>query len=137
MIRMVDHQADIAVEIEAAGRKELFEEAVTALITLLMGTADTGDEETRTLCLKAGGYDDEELLVGLLSELLFQSQTLRWGPKSVVSVDFPDSQSVEAQIVAWPERGGEHLAREIKAVTYHGMKIESSDRWRVKIVFDV
>jgi SHS2 domain-containing protein len=137
MFRTVDHQADIAVEIEADNRKGLFMEAVTALISLLMTISDINGSGDEILHLKASGYDDEELLVGLLSELLFQSQTLRWGPKSVLSVGFPDSQSVEAQIVAQTNRGGEHLAREIKAVTYHGMKIENGDRWRVKIVFDV
>jgi len=139
MYRTVAHQADIAIGVEADSLEGLFQESLAALIDLLTNgeAANVSGEELETFMIEADGFDNEVLLVGLLSELLFASQTLKWGPRKIVSVNLVPNARVSAIISGLPDGGGERLCREIKAVTYHYLKITHFDLWRVSIVFDV
>jgi len=140
MYRSISHQADIAVEIEADSLEELFRDSLSALIELLTGDESEGarhGDELQPFVIEAEGFDSEELLVGLLGELLFAAQTRQWGPREVVSVELIPASRVTATINGIPNGGGEKLRREIKAATYHNLKISFQDKWRVRIVFDV
>jgi len=138
MFRPVEHQADIALEVTATSREGLFRGALEGLIYFLTGMTSPGEGEAlRELTLTSSGFDDEERLVGLLSELLYAAQVFNWGPRCVKKVDFDGDGSVGSVILAVPQGGGANLAREIKAATYHKLKIIHNGVWRVNIVFDV
>jgi len=136
--RTIEHQADIAVEIEAADRAGLFCSALEALVSLLTGNEDRASHTSCSqVVISASGYDDEECLVDLLNELLFLCQVHQKFPVEVSDVHFDSDQEVSAKIFV-VETGKElTLSREIKAATYHNLKIINSPGWRTKIVFDV
>lgn len=137
MRKFVEHQADLAVEIQAPDREGLFKDALQAVIELLTGAPVAVDSSESRLSISAEGFDDEEKLVSLLNELLFACQTDGYRPYSALEVEFPTATSVKA-LIAVAERGsGLPLAREIKAATYHDLWIESGAEWSVKVTFDV
>lgn len=157
MIWFVDHQADIAVELEADSRSGLFQAGLEAIIALLTiesfyEEAFDGDihslvdeQETDGLLLKvsdtfsisADGSDDEERLIGLMNEMLFACQIEDWWPISVESVTFNEDNAVTAVINGFFKKSYLNFKREIKAATYHNLKIRSSPKWTVKVVLDV
>jgi SHS2 domain-containing protein len=136
--RAIDHQADIALEIESLSLEGLFRESIEGLIKLLTGDCLCDPTEKREVRkIQASGEDDEELLAGILGETLYLAQTGKFGPKSVEILSL-GSRSVEVLIHGVPGGGGNRLTREIKAVTYHNLEIQRNNgRWRVQIVFDV
>jgi SHS2 domain-containing protein len=124
----VDHTAELELHIEAETPELVFADALRALSELL-GTA-TGEPETRTLRLAAGGRD--RLLWHWLDELVFLSETERFLPESA---DLRlDETQLEATVTG---RLGDPSAL-VKAVTYHGLAFEEADgRYRARVVLDV
>ncbi len=83
--------------------------------------------------LEIRGEDPESLLVGFLSELLYIQETRRWGFEKVsvrISGKMLSARMVLRELVS--------IQKEIKAVTWHNLKIEVHEGvWKVRIVFDV
>jgi len=79
-------------------------------------------------------FDDQEsLLVDFLSELLFLGEQQRVAFDNYL-FEFQD-KVIKVRVWGAPI---DHQAKEIKAVTYHGMKIlEKEENLEVNIVFDV
>lgn len=138
MYRTIEHQADIAVEIEAADRVGLFSTALEALVSLLTGTEERSSlSECSQVVISASGFDDEECLVDLLNELLYLCQVHHKFPVAIRDVHFSADQEVSAKIFVLETCKELTLSREIKAATYHNLKIIKSPSWRTEIVFDV
>lgn len=138
MYRTIEHQADIAVEVEASDRAGLFRAALQALKALLTDETDyTHGTDYICTTISASGFDDEERLVDILNELLYISQVQRQFPVGIGAVYIDDDQNISAEIQVLAPGSGKSLSREIKAATYHNLKIISSPSWRTKIVFDV
>ena len=145
--RFVEHQADIAVELEAADRRGLFQAGLEAVAALLTGSLDAETAEQVVTELPTGkrgdfsiegcGYDDEERLINLLNKLLNACQIDGWWPKRVKDVDFRDDGSVRARLSGIHDCNKKLFTREVKAATYHNLKIETDPVWRTKVVFDV
>jgi len=137
MFRFIEHPADIAIELEGDNRELLFQSGLEAVIALLTGKEDQEilpDSSSASIC--AEGFDDEERLVGLLNELLYLCQVKDFYPISIENVSFDKSQ-VTAVIKGLSSRHGTKLVREIKAATYHDIKIKTGKTLKVKIVLDV
>ena len=147
MFRFVEHQADIAVELEADSREGLFISALEAITAIL-----TGDPERYSApsvvdiklnhllgdtSIKSTGFDDEELLVGLMNEFLYLCQVEGFYPLKVNSLTFNRENSIIADLSGLSGEHGLQLEREIKAATYHDLHITSDKTWRVKVVMDV
>ena len=147
MFRFVEHQADIAVELEASDRRGLFQAGLEAVAALLIGSLDAETPEQVVTEFPTGkrggfsiegyGYDDEERLVNLLNKLLNACQIDGWWPKRVKDVDFRDDGSVRARLSGIHGCDKKLFTREVKAATYHNLKIETDPVWRAKVVFDV
>ncbi len=139
--RIIDHTADLAVRASGSTREELFLAVLKGVITLLIGKSQTRncrkDSKTHTLYLSSQGEDDEERLVELVNRFLFACQTEGWFPLEAQSVSFADDRTVNAVIAALPRSPKYKLIREIKAATYHNLKIESGIKWRTTLVMDV
>lgn len=140
MFRFIEHPADLAMEVESDSREGLFQDALEALATLLTGTENGHRSNDApgapTFEIAAEGEDDEELLVGILNELLFQCQVGRWAPGRVRSVRFQPGR-VTVVMSGVEGVGGRGLAREIKAATYHNLQVKSGNRWSAQVVLDV
>ncbi|MCF7811638.1 archease [bacterium] len=135
--RFVDHPADLAVEIEADSRENLFQSGLEAVIALLTGEEDQAIlPDLNVAKIIADGYDDEERLIRLLNELLYLCQVKDFYPFTVENVSF-DSAQVTAVIKGKSQGHGLRFTREIKAATYHDIRIEKGKSLKVKIVLDV
>ncbi len=141
------------MEIEAGDRRQFFRAALEGAICILtdpnaMDTETTnldnnddsldsfGNRKMETVKLCETGYDDEELLVNILNELLYQCQVNKWRPVNIKNIDLAANE-IAADIFAVRQDREFGLEREIKAATYHSLKIQTKPDWRAKIVFDV
>jgi SHS2 domain-containing protein len=129
--REVEHTADWELEVWAPDLARLFEEAARGMYALTGIRLATSPRYERQLALEAG--DDESLLVNFLSELLYYAET------EALAFDVVRVQ-VEDGALAADLRGApiEEYAKEIKAVTYHKLKVQRlPDGLQVRVVFDV
>ena len=135
LYRELDHTADLAIEVVAATRRELFRRAALALGALLVEQTNVIGAVSREF--EVGGQDDIELMHDLLTELLqlFAADGFIWCDAVV------EERAAALKITLQGEsfEPNRHTARgEIKAVTYHQMTVENAgNEWRARIIFDV
>ncbi len=126
----VPHQADIALDVYAPSLPELFINAAKGLYHILGIRKGTTDPEKVHISLVDN--DLEGLLVAFLNELLFQSE------KGCAAETFQVKISALQLDAALSVVSVLARQREIKAVTYHNLKIEEKDQtYSARIVFDL
>ncbi|MFH0774249.1 MAG: archease [bacterium] len=132
--KVFDHTADIGVCGFGKTEEEAFSNTAFGMFSILADPKDVmPDEEIE---IKASGVDREELLVNMLSELLYWHTTKGY-IFSEFSVEFSGSS---VKVLCLGEKIKEHheLKAEIKTVTYHFIKIErKEDGWETRVIFDV
>lgn len=135
----VEHTADIAVELVASSLEELFICAEEAWRQSVFENDEINPEETKSISLTAGSA--EELLVDFLSELNYLVLTKKWFCITVQSLKIINEDEIKllAELSGLNISEREiHFREEIKAITYHQLKIEKeNDFFRTKIVFDI
>lgn len=131
-----DHTADLGVHVFGATREEVFQNAAAALYGALGEFELKPGRVTQFLQFREGTIED--LLVGFLGELLYRFDAHR------TLFDQIEIRSLDNGLLAATLHGAEvDFSRstpnyEIKAVTYHGMKLEQTDcGWRATVIFDV
>ena len=129
--REVEHTADLQLEVWSPDMAGLLEEAARGMYEL-MGV-EVSEELRCHRRLEIAADDREQLLVSFLEELLFIADSEN------VAFDGYMLNPQDGGLIARLE-GGTVLSRskEIKAVTYHRLKIVENKRGlKTKIVFDV
>jgi len=130
----LEHTGDLAIEITAPARAELFRRAALALAALLVESSVKGSEVRR---IKVTADDDAALMHDLLTELLqlFAADGFIWQDVSVAEHERQLYVTMRGEFY----HPAHHMTRdEIKAVTYHQLTVENIDhRWRASIIFDV
>jgi len=131
------HTADWAVRVWAMDLAGLFAESARGMNALMGARLAEGPRRNRIF--EAEGPDTESLLVAFLSELVYCAEHERAGFDrfDVQIYKCGDAQALSIEI----EMEGAPLVsvnKTIKAVTYHGLKIQQTARgYEVEIVFDV
>ena len=132
MYRWVDHTSEVELEIEAAGEREVFEEAVRALAELLLGVDATGSTTERRLTATA--TDRPALLAAWIEELAFLAESEGFVATGVVELEFEDAGGLRATVAGV-------LAEPpplVKAVTYHRLEFAPrDDGYGARVVLDV
>jgi SHS2 domain-containing protein len=136
MFEIFDHTADLGIRVCADELSGLFEEAGRALFSVLLTNPDAVRPQER-IELEIETSDQADLLHDWLAELLYRFEAERF-----VAVRF-DVELAEAGLRAVVH--GEQLdpARhepdtEVKAVTYHGLKIEpDGPGWLAEVILDI
>ncbi len=121
----VDHTADLALRVRGRDLGELFVNAAEGLASLLVDRATVRRSMERLIEL--GASDAEELLVTWLQEILYLLEGRR-----EIHADFRmemiTPQSLHAVCVGERLDPGRHkLQAEIKAATYHDLRIRETD----------
>lgn len=141
MHELFDHTADIGIRAEGADPSELFAEAGRGLMAVIVEEPGAARVERR-IEIELSGEAPEDLLYDWLSELLYTFEV-----EGVVVCGF--DVRVEAKAGAWSLKAaceaagfdpGRHgSGHEVKAVTYHGLKVEriEGDRWRAEVIVDI
>jgi SHS2 domain-containing protein len=129
--REVEHTADWGLEVWAPDLPGLMEEAARGMFEL-MGV-EVSEESRCHRQLEIGADDREQLLVSFLEELLFIADSEK------LAFDGFMLSLVDTNLLARLEGGGiVSRSKEIKAVTYHNLRIKESKRGlKTSIVFDV
>ena len=130
MYRWADHTSEVELEIEAAGEREVFEEAATALAELLGVDASDSTSERH---VTANAADRPALLAAWLEELAFLAESEGFVGTRVVSLDLNDDglRATVAGILGAPPPL-------VKAVTYHRLAFEpAGEEYVARVVLDV
>jgi SHS2 domain-containing protein len=141
LYRWLDHTAELELELEGTSEREVLVDALCALRELLEGdqvavssraTGAHADRPERREIHAAAG-DRPALLAAWLEELLFLSESEGLIPLAVEGLSLQDG-SLCAIVLGRP---GQPRAL-VKAVTYHRLQFERSDRgYCGHVVFDV
>jgi SHS2 domain-containing protein len=137
--KLLDHTADIRVEVWGKTRKELFGNAVAAMFDVMVdGHSSSKIKLLEEKTVKITGNDLEGTLINFLREALYLFNGKGWLIKSCEPLELTD-RSVVVRLQGEPyNRQKNPLKTEIKAVTYHGLIINKSKKgWQAKVVFDV
>jgi SHS2 domain-containing protein len=136
MHEIFEHTADLGLRIRADDLRGLFEEAARALFSAIVANLDEVrpvDEVT----FKIEGTERDELLRDWLAELLYTFDT-----RHLLLVRFEvrlDEAGLTATARGEPFDPRRHeIGAELKAVTYHGLKVErQQDGWLAEVIVDV
>lgn len=134
--RLIDHTADVGIQVFGADIRQLFENAASALFDVL---ADPGPVKARQKrSIQCRGQDWPDLMVNWLRELLYLWSGEQLLVKTVV-IDNLREYAISATVEVDPYDPSRHVIKEeIKAVTYHQIDVrKTSTGWESKIIFDV
>ena len=136
MHELFDHTADLGFRIRAADLNTLFAEAGECLLASMVDDpASVIPVESQTLSID--GTDREFLLFDWLRELLNRSDEARmlWCQFDVTVSD----TGLTATISGEPFDPVRHLlSREVKAITYHGLRAEEvEDGFLAEVIVDI
>lgn len=133
--REFEHTGDTGIEVEAPSRAELFARAAVAMGRIMVAPDGIAPAERRMV--QASADTDEDLMHDLLSAALslFLCDGFIWCDAQ--AEELPGA--VALTLAGEPFNRRRHqLLTEIKAVTYHQLKVEQiGGAWRARIIFDV
>jgi SHS2 domain-containing protein len=127
----ISHTADWSVHVWAPDLASLFMESARAMNALAGTVPGEGSRAKRSF--ESEGLDDESLLVAFLSELIYYQEQ-----ENLAFDRF--KLEIQAKKLKVQMEGAEISSTDkaIKAVTYHNLKIEKTNRgFETTIVFDV
>jgi SHS2 domain-containing protein len=136
MYETFEHTADIGLRARAAELDRLFEDAARALFSVIVANPESIQPVQQVeFCLSGTHYDD--LLFDWLAELLYTCDTRR-----LVFNQFHvhlNDDGLTATARGEPiERKRHALDKEVKAITYHGLKVERDDGgWLAEVIVDI
>ncbi len=136
MFETFDHTADLGLRARAADLDTLFAEAALALFSAIVEDLSAVRPETARE-VQIEGNDREYLLFDWLKALLYHFDAEHWlFSRFEVRVSEKGLQGK-----AWGEpvdRSRHELSHEVKAITYHGLKVEQTqDGWLAEIIVDI
>ncbi len=136
MYEVFEHTADLGLRIWAPELTDLFAEAARALFSIIVENPDAVRPlEERAFAIE--GKELDYLLLDWLNELLYTFDTNR-----ILFAEFDiemDEHGMRARVRGEPiDHKRHHLEHEVKAITYHGLKVErAGDRWLAEVIVDI
>ena len=136
MYEYFEHTADLGLRIRAPDLNTLFAEASAALFAAVVDGLETVREVQR-IDIEIAGTDLEFLLFDWLRELLY-----RFDAEHLLFSRFEMSVGESGlKATAWgePIDPARHvLSHEVKAITYHGLRVErEDDGWIAEVIVDI
>ena len=133
--RLIDHTADVAIEVTAHDLKSLFLNCGYALFDILYETGNVRSQKSYEI--RAKGSTKEELLINFLRELFFKIEIYSVLLKEIHIDDLTKDKIIATAFGEEFDESRHKLKSEIKAVTYHNVKIEKkNDKLSVIMVLD-
>jgi len=133
---ILEHTADIGLEVYGSSLSNLFEEVVSAFISLLVKNSKIGFNHTTEF--EIAGEDYIDLMIRCLSEILylFEAESLIVNRIEIKSIT---SKKLTATLKVTEFDPATHkIINNIKAATYHNASIhKADDGWCGIIYFDL
>jgi len=132
---ILDHTADVGVIAYGTDLKQAFANAARALFSLITELDDV--EEVLHRDIKINASDEESLLVAWLNELVYRFDT-----EGILFKRFDVSQLGATHLEARgygekADRSKHKLKTGVKGATYHMLKVDKTDGFRVQVLFDI
>lgn len=133
---IIDHTADIGLRAKGEDLKQLFINAALGMFNIMADLKNVQNKKTLEINLEAPNI--EELFLSWLSELLYH-----YNSKRIVCREFVIRELEQNKISALAkgqilDAKKHNLKTEIKAVTFHELKVEKiDDIWQGEVIFDV
>lgn len=133
---LIEHTADIGIRVRGKDLKELFKNSALAMFDITAQKKQPITKKQEKIIIKQKADSAEELFINWLNELLSLSSA-----KELIFEDFKiqkiDGNELEA-IVVGDDIKNYKVNTEIKAATYHQLKIEKiKSGWQAEVIFDV
>jgi len=119
--KILEHPADVHIQAFGKTKKELFLNAMRGMAAVLQPQIRSTKSEIRNIKVKS--VDLNALLVDFLSEVLYRIQANKEVYNNVKFSKFNDKE-LEGELIG---NKVESFGEDIKAVTYHGLKIEQNE----------
>jgi SHS2 domain-containing protein len=136
MYEFFEHTADLGLRVRAADLETLFVEAAQAMFAAIVEDPATV-QPLQEVELRVTGTDREYLLFDWLKGLLyrFDAEHLLFSRFAV----HVGSDGLTGKAWGEPLDPARHeLAHEVKAVTYHGLRVEqTADGWLAEVIVDI
>jgi SHS2 domain-containing protein len=136
MYETFEHTADLGLRIHAPDLVQLFVEAAQALFSAIVDDLQTVELKQK-VNVELQGDDRALLLFDWLNELLYRFDTehLLFGKFEVRIMD----NALKAAAWGEPLDVSRHsLGHEVKAITYHGLRVEKEgDGWLAEVIVDI
>ena len=134
--KILDHTADIGIEVWGKTKEEALANTVEAMFDLIADSENVSARQEKQLSIS--GADTADMLINLLREALYLFHSQAWLCKCCEILEL-SADKVVAKVSGEPYDAKKHqLKMEIKAVTYHTLKIEQLEKgWRARVIFDV
>lgn len=131
--KILEHPADVRVRAFGKTKEKLFLNAMLGMAAVLRPQVRHSNVETRNINVKS--VDLNALLVDFLSEVLCLIQTNKEIYNDVKFTKFSEAE-LEGELFG---NKVESFNEDIKAVTYHGLKIEKNKKcpYEATILFDI
>lgn len=136
---LIEHTADVGIRVKGKDLRELFENAAVAMFDIIAEKkpqATGRRSQAKEILVKQKAENLEELFVNWLNELLSLSAV-----KEVIFEGFNikkiEENNIEAYVVG-VSVDNYKVNTEIKAATYHELKLEQTKAgWLAEVIFDV
>lgn len=131
-----DHTADVGIIVRGRTLEEMFEKAAYAMFDIMIYAEKI--EPIRKVKVSISASTLEDLLVDWLSELLYVFSTELF-VMGKFNVNIQKDKEFSLKAICWGEpynREKHGIKTEIKAVTYHQLKIDEKEGY-ITILFDI
>lgn len=136
MYEIFEHTADLGLRVKAPDLEALFADAGRGLTSMIAANLEA-IRPVRAVPLRVAGTRRDDLLFDWLSEILYLFES-----EHLLLSDFEvrlDDEGLQATARGEPLDESRHqLEHEVKAITYHGLKVEqTSDGWLAEVIVDI
>lgn len=135
---LFEHTADVGLRVRADSAERLFIEAARGLFSLIVENPEAIRPQ-RSINIELQAEDLVGLFVDWLRELIYRFET-----EHLLLSEFrielsDDRRQLRADCRGETADWSRHLPdNELKAVTYHGLKVEQTpDGWEAEVIFDI
>ncbi len=133
---IIEHTADIGLRVFGHSQKDLFQNAASACFEQITDLSKV--EKKKTISIELEAPDKTELFISWLRELIYQSDARKmfFSYFDIMQIDELHLRGVAS---GEPMDLNKHTMKaEVKAVTYHQLKIENKNGyWTAEVILDV
>jgi len=133
---ILEHPSDLGIEAHGSSMQELFQNAANGFMSVVAGTSKIESSQNRSIELQA--TDRENLLVRWLTEILYLYDAEKFLTADVKFEILTDT-FLKADLLGEPYDISKHeLKLDVKAITYHQLKVEDHDGdWTARVFVDI
>ncbi len=132
---VIDHTADIGIAAYGSDLKQAFGNAAYGLFSLMVDLKGVGDDLCRQVEVEA--ENKEDLLVAWLNELIYLFEVEGILFKRFVVDELTETRLRSRCYGEGVDPRRHEIKMGVKATTYHMLKVEEDNGFRVQVLFDI